>query len=332
VTTQEPNEDILRKVQGLLNLAAKAGTAEEAAAANAKASELMERYNLSAAMLEKREGKDGKRKQEEVVGGQYQWQRELWASVARLNFCLHWVQEFITVRERTERSTINPNRVYYKGQPVTRKRHALVGRIHNVEATKAMAGYIEQTINRVLADRLRLPNGKLPGDYNGAFGASFREGMADEIMVRLSDRRRKVLAAEARRKKAAASGASSGTALSLTVFIDEETDKNMDFIYGEGYSAEKARKQMEHAQRRKEEQEAYTAWAKANPEEATRQAEEERKRNRRRGGYGSSPRERQKDWGAYRAGSEAGRKVSLDPQVGEADSKSRITGPKVLHI
>lgn len=326
-----PTADVLRKVQGLLNLAAKAGTPEEAASAQAKAQEWMERYNLSAAMLERAEGRDGKRKQEEVVGGQYKWQRELWGSVAQLNFCLHWVQQFMTKRERTERSTVNPDRVYYKGEPVTRKRHALVGRIHNVEATKAMAGYLEQAITRICRERMTDSAGRLSPDYNGGYGTSFREGMADEIMTRLSDRRRKVLAAEARRKKSAESGASSGTALSLHVFIDEETDKNLDFIYGEGYSAERAARDMAKALERKQKQEAYVVWAAANPEEAAAEAEQERKRARKRGGYGRA--EREKDWGAYRAGSEAGKRVSVDQQVKEpAGPKGRIGGPKVLHL
>lgn len=328
---QEPNEDILRKTQKLLDLAAKAGTPAEAAAATAKANEFMEQYNLTAAMLERREGKDGKRKQDEVRGGQYLWQRELWKNVAWLNFCLHWTQEYITVRERTERATHYP-RVYYKGQQLIRKRHAIVGRIVNVEATKAMATYLEQAITRLLRERLTDSAGNFNHkDFTGRFGLSFKEGAADVIIGKLQDRRRKVLAAEMRRKKAAGSKASTGTDLSLTVYIDEETDANMDFIHGAGYSANKAKAEMERAQRRKEEQEAYTQWAKDHPEEAKAQAAEAAKRARRRGGW-SAPREREKDWSAYRMGEEAGESISLDKQAeGPSDAK-RITGSKAIHM
>lgn len=331
--TTEPDTDILRKTQKLLDLAAKAGTPEEAAAATAKANEWMEKYNLTSAMLEKTAGKDGKREQAAVTGGQYTWQRELWRSVAYLNFCLYWTQEYNAVRTRREKAT-HYDRVYEKGSIITRKRHAIVGRVVNVAATKAMATYLEQTIARLLRERLTDSQGNFShGDYNGSFGTSFREGAADVIMNKLADRRRKVLAAEARAKKAASQKASTGTDLSLTVYIDEETDANMDFIHGAGYSARKARQKMEDALAARQEQEAYTAWAKANPEEAKAEAEAARKRERRRGGWGSAPRERQKNWSAYNMGAEAAKSISLDKQAEDArPNNQRLTGPKVLHV
>lgn len=323
----EPTEDILRKTRALLDLAARAGTPAEAEAAMAKAANWMEKYNISSATLEKREGRDAKRKQEMVLGGVKAWQREMWGSVARLNFCMHWVQDY--VRERPK-NTFRPDR---QSLLITSSRHVVVGRTVNVEATKAMAGYLEQTINRLLRERLTDSAGSFNWqDYNGRFGASFREGAADAIMSKLSDRRRKVLAAEERRKRAGEADASSGTDLSLSVFIDQETDANLDFIHGTGYSARRAQQQMENAAERKREQDAHTAWAAANPEEAARKAEEARKRARRSGGYGRSPREREKDWGAYQAGSKAGEKVSLDKQAEGPSNLGKISGPKAIHL
>lgn len=88
-----PDETILKRLQGLLNLAAKNSNPEEAASAAAKAQELLARYNLTAESVEQgRAAADGKREQAAVDGGTYAWQRELWGAVARLNFCLHWVQ------------------------------------------------------------------------------------------------------------------------------------------------------------------------------------------------------------------------------------------------
>jgi len=330
--SEEPNNDILRKTQKLLDLAAKAGTPEEAFAATAKASEWMEKYNLTSAMLEKTAGKDGKREQAAVIGGQYVWQRELWKSVAQLNFCLYWTQEYNAVRTRREKAT-HYDRVYEKGSIIVRKRHALVGRTHNVAATKAMAEYLEQTIARLLRERLTDSEGNFShGDFNGSFGTSYREGAADVIMGKLQDRRNKILAADARRKKAATMNASTGTDLMLSTFIDEETDGNLDFIHGTGYSAERARRATEAALARKEERDAYTAWAKANPEEAKVQAEENRKRDRRRGGWGSGPREREKNWSAYRMGEDAGKNISLNQQAEDGRQNHKaITGGKTVY-
>lgn len=333
MSEHEPDEAILRKVQGMLNVAAKAGTPEEAANAMAMAQRFMEQHNITQALLERSEGKDGKRKKEEVTGGHYVWQRELWGALAELKFCLHWVQEYRAVRTRTERSVINPNRVYYKGEPITKTRHVLVGRVINVLDVQNTGNYIEQTINRLLRERLTDSEGNFNSkDYNGRFGISFREGIADDIMVRLNERRRKQLAADARRKKAAASGASTGSDLVLSTYIDEETDANNDFLHGKGWSAEQARRVAARALERKLEREAYTAWARANPEEAARKAEEERKRARRRGGFGSGPKERQKDWGAYRMGQDAGKNVSLDPQMGGKSGAAKLAGPKAMHM
>ena len=48
-------------IQKLLNLAAKAGTPEEAASANAKAQELLTKHNLYAALVERESGGSGRR-------------------------------------------------------------------------------------------------------------------------------------------------------------------------------------------------------------------------------------------------------------------------------
>ena len=330
-TEQEIPDAILRRIQGLLNLADNNPSQEEAAAAAAKATKLMEEYNLTAAAVERAKGVDGKREDKYVVGGQYQWQRDLWEAVAKLHFCLYWTQVFLTKRETAYRSTINPDRYYAKGSPVRRKRHRLVGRVHNVAATKAMAEYLEQTINRILRERLTDSTGKFnAGDFNGGWGTSFREGMAAEIMSKLADRRRQALA-----KKPVASDASSGTAMVLSTYIDEETDKNMEFLWGKEYVDElKA-----DATERRAMQERYTAWADANPEEAakaTKWTDPVTGRvyslgKPRRSSAGSS-RERNKDWGAWEAGRKAGKHVSIDLQTEGSGKTAAIAGPKALHL
>lgn len=116
------------KIEKLLKLADKAGTPAEAAAAAGKAQELMELYNLEAATIERASGKTGEREKAMVSGGMYQYQRDLWDEVARLNFCMYFT--------RRQRVVVRPN---YRPM---RFMHQLIGRKVNVAATRVMGEYI----------------------------------------------------------------------------------------------------------------------------------------------------------------------------------------------
>jgi hypothetical protein len=73
---------MLPKIEGLLNLAAAAGTPEEAASATAKAQELLTKYNLDTAMLEENgSAASAKREEAKVEGGLYSFQRDLWRAI-----------------------------------------------------------------------------------------------------------------------------------------------------------------------------------------------------------------------------------------------------------
>ena len=202
-----------------------------------------------------------------------------------------------------------------------------------------MAEYLEQAIERLLRERL--------GDQPGAnkayvtkmlfsrWAVSFREGAAASVIEKVYERRRHLLneetrkrhEAEKRAREAGRDGVSTATALTLHTYIDQETDANMDFLYGEGWSAKQALARAERARKKKEADDAYTAWALANPEEAAKEEakrkEEERKRSNRRSRSFSSC--KQYDASAYYSGVDAGKKISLDQQTGTNKPTGRLT-------
>lgn len=317
----------IEKIKKALNLAAKAGTPEEAATAAATAQRLLAQYNLDSAAIENSDA--GKREQLKLEGGRYAFQRELWAAVAELNFCIYWNQPYMLER-------------FEGAAKVKDRRHALVGKTVNVRSTIVMAQYLEAAIERVLGERLPDEEQK-----HSNWGWSFRKGAAYSISMKLYDRRAELKREEAREIKkrmaeAAAQGAaSSGTALTISTLEQTEHDANQDFLYGEGYSAKVAARRVAEAKRRKAMEAAYTAWAAANPKEAQSKfkfVDEEgvtwsygraSSGRARSGGSGASE---NIDYGAYKAGREAGEKIGLDPQAGTKKKAERITGPKVMHL
>lgn len=324
MTDQLPADDVLKRIQGLLNLAAKNSQPEEAASAAAKAQELLARHNLDAATVENHAAiKDGKREQAAVDGGAYAWQRELWRAVAELNFCLYWTQtEEVFDKRRIMR---NPHTGIRQLRPgyVDRRRHALVGRIVNTRATVALAGYLQQAVERCLLKRLH-------GDANeknlqrfSSWAADYRNGATRRIVEKVRERRSELVAAqraaaEARARagaERAASDASSGTALTISNVVESEHDENVDFMYGEGTSARWAAERAENARLRRLEHEAAVRWARENPVEAAARAAKDRETLRRQR-VSSGPRDRGvKNPGAYWDGYDAADAIGLDGQV-----------------
>lgn len=336
-------QSVLKKIQGLLNLAAKNTNEAEAASAAAKANELMEAYNLTSAELERSTGKaEGKREDAKVDGGFYKYQRDLWQAVAELHFCMYWTQEYVTVRDTT---IVRRGVTYAKGDRVLRKQHRLVGRMVNVAATRALVTYLEGAIDKLLREKL---GGDNLGQLYGGWGITFRQGAAERLCEKIYARRRHLLAEEERRKrdaevKANEAGAPVGAsnAVTLAGYTDSETDANYDFLHGEGASARKRAKEAEwkkenakwRAQQAKvkaREEVAYAEWAAANPEEVARLAKEEERKERkrqynadRRGGWGRPEARDKTNYEAFYAGRAAGDAVSLDDQVGSRSSSQK---------
>jgi len=314
---------IVDKVEKLLRLAAKNPNEAEAASATAKAMELLAAYNLDMGTVERNGGETGKRADELLNGGYYEWERDLWRAVARLNFCLYWSQITFSPMSggKVEKYVrVEGERFSKLVQGVNQHQHRVVGRTVNIAATKAMAGYLQNAVQRLTRDRCR--EGRIP--VRSPWANSFREGVTDRLTYRIYERRRHLIAEEEQKRRdaeeaavaAGRSGVSTGTALTLSTYVDQEYDENVDFVFGKGTSAKWAAERAQRAAAEKAADEEYTRWAAANPEKARR---EEQKRKEKAAKQAERDRRKNtkfvKDLGAYYAGRDAAEAVSLDPQA-----------------
>lgn len=321
---------VIEKVKKLLALADNNDNEHQAEAAAAKAMDLLAAYNLDMAMVSSAKGK-GDREKKIFKGGLYQWQRNLWNSVARLNFCMY---------------------LYKTGTGYGQKyEHRLIGRVENVIGASTMADYLQSTIDR-LAKEWAKERGL---NVFCRDAIAYREGMAVCVVGRLEEKRRKELAEEERKReeqKARAKHpayADSGTALVLSDVIQNETDLNNDYQNGwepgttASRRAEREALQAAAQAAYQEELRKQEEWDAAHPEEAaarkkrereeadrfTREWEKREARNaKRRKGYTSvtkmdSASQRTMS-SAYNMGYKKGDDIGLDKQVAET-TKKRIT-------
>lgn len=299
----------IEQVEKLLRLAGKNQNENEAAAATAKAQELLAKYNLDMSIVEQNSGtSSGKREDTKFEGGLYHYQRDVWEAVAELNFCMYW-NMYAYDKAKTEK----------RRRPSYTFQHRVVGRTVNVVATRGMADYLLGAIERLTRERFPEPSQFFTRRAN-----SFREGLAETVIGKIYDRRRHLLKADLKAERDAKraaeklqrEGVSTATTLTLSTLRKSEEDANTDFLYGEGTSARWAQEEAERAEAKRIRDEQYTAWARANPEEA-RKEEEERRKARRAGGYGrASYRDTKgRDYGAYYEGQDKGKAISIDPQA-----------------
>lgn len=319
-------QKVIDRVEKLLRLAARNTSAEEAASATAKAQELLAAYNLSMGDINEAEDKSAVREQMKIKGGMYEFQRDVYRAVAHLNFCLYWT---VTGRKWVERNKVDP----WTGQKYTKHvlsrtfQHMIVGRLVNTRSTRMMSEYLTQTIERLVSERYSNSQRWMRE------AVAYREGIADVIVNRLYARRANLDKEEAAKRKAEfdAKGVSTSNALTLAQYSDAEFDANMDVIYGEGCSARQAAARAERARKNKEAEQAYTAWAAENPEEAAKlekEREKERaKQDKRRARRGATTERDKRSWSSeYWQGREVGETVSIDPQVSDrpASATKRI--------
>lgn len=318
----------IRQIEKLLRMAARHPNEAEGVAAASKAQQLLTAYNLDMATVER--GSDsGRREDAKMKGGLYQYQRDLWEAVAKLNFCLYWNQYVYDANKVGRRKATARDRLYGGvTTSVVRVKggynfvHRVVGRVVNTTATRVMSEYLEQTIERLTRERLN-------GDGSQFFtrwATSYREGIAERVIEKIYERREAQLSKERREQReqdkrateAAMAPMSSATTLTLSSYTKSEQDANYDVIHGEGWSARQAAERAQWAREAAEEEAARVAWAKANPEEA-RQREEERRKEAAKSHYrgGRSGPVKHRDYGAYKAGHEAGASVSIDQQAGQ---------------
>lgn len=343
----EETQALVDKVQKLLRLAAKNPNPHEREAAEAKAHEWLAKFNLDMATVEQHgDIESGKRAEENLKGGYYQFQRDLWKAVAELNFCLYWNQ----MARIVERKFLpNPKLNGFRRHEVERyeNQHRLVGRIHNIILTRTMAEYIEQAIEHAIRDAC-----KGSGEQTRSKWANdLRSGAAERVVERIYQKRREMIReqeraardAEIKAREAGREGVSTGRAVTLATLADIERDANHDFLVGEdGYSArvrkEEAEARTRRAEIRRQAEQEWAEWCAANPEEAARRAKEERARERRnaarrerywheqgqynsRRSYGGTSR---RDRSAYYAGRDIGDTIGIDPQAAQRGSAGRL--------
>lgn len=330
---------IVERVEKLLRLAARNPNEHEAANATAKAMELLAAYNLDMETVKQNTGDGGKRVDESLKGGHFQFQRDLWAAVAKLNYCMYWS---MIVPVRTRKFVPNSTGTGFVPQyrEKNTRQHRVVGRIVNARMTKVMSEYLEQAIDRALRERIEESNEQ----FRGTWATSFREGCADGIISKINARRREMIADEKEKARKAAEaaaeqagheaareGVSTGRAITLANVVAAETEANLDFLYGEGYCAKQAKARADEQQRRAAANAYYAKWREENPVEVALQdaqnrqwAEEDRKReekNRRRrmnyvpqGNYRASSGYKG-DRSAFYEGQDASAKISIDQQA-----------------
>ncbi len=160
-------DNIVSKVQKLLRLSTANNNAEEAASAAAKAQELIDQHNLSAAMLaldsEPVNGIDDEPVIDFHQAGspldqqkqQQRWRATLASVVARLNGC----------------------RIYFKGGSI-----ALVGRPTDAETVRYLYGYLSREVERLASTQVGLGR---------TWRNNFRLGVVDTISVKLHEQHRK---------------------------------------------------------------------------------------------------------------------------------------------
>lgn len=359
MTTRPPQMDddqraAARKIEKLLRLAGGTTSTEERDSALARAQEMMLAYNLDAAAIGASD--DGRRADEKLRGGFYEYERDLMARIADVNFCLHWCRREWEPRPVAEQQHTRVQRYQdrWVRENVRRYRHRLVGRRINIMAAEQMYRYVLSTTERLTREFVArgMPttaDGTVVGlaqALRSRRAVSFREGVASAVAQKLWARREDQLAqeraaeaeAEQRAAQARAAGLSSSTAMTVSQLRQSERDENIDFLNGAGWSAKQRAKQEAQARERREAEEAYTRWCAAHPEEAAaqeaerlreeREAERREARNakRRTGRMRWSSAEDKTDWAAWREGETAGRSVGLEPQTEHSSAPRKIAG------
>lgn len=303
---------VLERVRKLMALASNNPNEAEATSAAQMAQKLLEAYNLDMAMAERTTGAS-KRSDSKLKGGLYKWQRSLWEEVAKLNFCMYWSEKGLV-----------------KGSTY---QHRILGRHANVVSTKLMAEYLQETVEKLARE--------WAGDPRNWFtkaAVSYRDGMTYRVVEKLVKRREEILAEERRKKreedaKRSHPGHTSSTALVLLDVIQSEEDANMDYLYGEGYSArqrmKRAQAEAEYAARLgarqkwiDENPEAYAEEQAAAHERQAKWLREEAKRAKRRKTSVTYRSPSYKgDLSAFHAGHRKGEDIGIDVQVSHNPAK-----------
>lgn len=331
---EQISDNVVRKIQLLLQLAERAkGNETEAAAAMAKAQELLAKYNLDLATVQDKVVNGGTNNQNDALAkrdyavtkrsAMYQWQRNLVRAIAEANYCKYWTAEV------KEELYIPKSKRKYEDDDAKQmrwvKRHKVLGRTANTTVVMIMVDYLMDTIERLLpypqAERLsRSAN-------------SWREGCTDRLIERIQAKAEDMRTAD----YATQGEAAYSTAIAIRNVVTSEEIGNYDHINGVGAWAKKEahyaawesdaqnRALLQEEREKRELAELEAKLALETPEQKKRRLKQEARQrasderyNQRYWDKQDRKEEREaarRDHSAYRQGSETAEKIGLDSQL-----------------
>lgn len=223
---EQTQQSIVDKIKKLLALQSSPNEAEAALAAS-RVQELLIKYQLDLTVIREEERSATKRERTTLKrSAMYEWQRSLWATIARANFCFHWITEEYSGR---------------KGGKV--KRHTILGSTVNAITVQMLGEYLCDAIERLLP---------YPNDLRLSRSAvSWRQGCAQRLEQRIHEQ---TITAQQQTMQS-----STGTEVTVHSLYDREYIANYDALCGEGaYARMMARRAAEDSENKpvKEETEA----------------------------------------------------------------------------
>jgi len=322
-------DDVVRKIQLLLQLAERAeGNEAEASAAMAKAQDILARYNLDLATVQDKVVVGGtniskaevvREKRESRRNATYAWTHVLYCAVAEANYCKYWTADSKVESEKM-------------GRVRWVKRHKVLGRVENTTVVLMMGDYLYATIMRLL-----------PYDKS-SWLSSDAIAWCDGCVERLAERIKEKAEAQRTPDYAAQGEAGYSTALAIRSMAEAEDIGNYDAEHGKGAWARKLERDAKYAEDSKlwvaEQQERATRMelelaarlAAETPQERAKREKAEARERKRREEYSERYWDRQdrKAWkeshrrssDAFKSGVKAGGSIGIDAQVG-AGSKTR---------
>lgn len=290
----QPSQDIIRKIQALLNLGKRATNENEAALAMSRAQELLAKYNLDMAVIEATAADGGaaqpkeKREQTKIDhSAMYKWQRNLCRAMAEASFCFYWTLEDLEAEERVSNGRSYRHKV---------KRHVILGKESNVLAVKFMYGW--------LVDAIESLSPYQGPQRNSRSGISWKEGCAARLIERIRDK-----AYRMRQDETKVEGQAKSTGFMLRTFEQSEYELNYDAVCGAGAYAKAKQRQAEDEARRAQE---------PTKEKSPEEIEKQKKESERWWNKYNKQKEREasrRDPEAYRLGQQAGNDISLEDKL-----------------
>lgn len=310
----EQQDNLIRRIQKLLAVAALHTDEKESAAAMALVQTILAEYNLDMAIIQDKAKAAGQsvadEKREKTTinrSAMYEWQQSLAKTIAECNFCFYWV------REQPNGTAKNGWKTKYV------KRHVVLGRESNVMAVTMMLDYLFDTLERLLP----YPN----TERLSRSAISWRTGAAARLQERIQKQFQ-----ESQKRPEPSADVPAGAIVLADVYRTEYT-KNYDAHWGEGsYAAAQLRRaEYDNAlvERQNAELEARQALeamlASETPAQRERrlrrQAQDEAKQNAANAKYWErhdrkeQAKSRRTDWSAYAQGEKVGKSINLNKQV-----------------